>query len=223
MFTDTILAPAGSPEPSGPAARGRPGRGTWRQYLAAVRVLLALTVVLGLAYPLGVTGVAQLPGLRDKATGSPVRNASGQVIGSRLLGQGFLDTGGWPLREWFQPRPSAASSGASNLGPSNPNLVRAIGDRRAAIAAFDSLPGRRVDPDQVPADAVTSSGSGLDPDISPAYARQQAYRVAAARRLDASALLALVEDQVQGRDLGFLGEPRVNVLELNLAVERLRP
>ena len=173
-----------------------------------------------------MTGVAQLPVFATRRTAAWSRERLGSGLGSRLLGQGFPDTGGRPLRQWFQPRPSAATltrRGASNLGPCNPNLVRAIGDRRAAIAAFNSLPGRRVDPDQVPADAVTASGSGLDPDISPAYARLQVYRVAAARRLDASALLALVDDHVRGRDLGVLGEPRVNVLELNLALARLRP
>jgi potassium-transporting ATPase KdpC subunit len=221
-------------ETSRPSAAGdvtprRAVRGTWRQYLAALRVLLALTLVLGLGYPLLVTGVAQLPWLRDRATGSLVTDASGRVVGSRLLGQGFVDAQGTPLPQWFQPRPSAAgatgwdgaSSGASNLGPSNPDLVTAIGDRKAAIAAFDSVPGHPVAADQVPPDAVTASGSGLDPHISPAYARQQVYRVAAARGLDPARVQALVESHVQGRDLGFLGEPRVNVLELNLALQAL--
>ena len=228
MTTDTI-SPAGAPAPAG--STSAPVRGTWRQYLAAVRVLAVLTVVLGLFYPLAVTGIAQLPGLRDRADGSLVRDASGTVVGSRLLGQGFLDAGGNPLRQWFQPRPSAAgengwdgaSSGASNLGPNNPDLVTAINDRKAAVAAFDSVPGHVVTPEQVPADAVTASGSGLDPDISPAYARQQAYRVAVARGLDPGRVLALVEDQVQGRTLGFLGQERVNVLELNRALPGLAP
>jgi potassium-transporting ATPase KdpC subunit len=227
MTIDTTLPPTESEAHGGP----QPVRGTWRQYVAAARVLLVLTVVLGLGYPLLMTGVALLPGLRDKADGSLVKNASGQVVGSSLLGQGFLDAQGNPLKQWFQPRPSAAgkngwdgtSSGASNLGPSNPDLVKAINERKTAIAAFDSVPGHTVTPDQVPADAITTSGSGLDPDISPAYARQQAYRVAVARSLDPARVLALVDQHAMGRDLGFVGEPRVNVLELNLALERLTP
>lgn len=217
--------------PETPAAGSvpTPVRGTWRQYLAAVRVLAALTVVLGLLCPLAITGIAQLPGLRDRAEGSLARDASGAVVGSRLLGQGFVDADGNPLRQWFQPRPSAAgkngwdgtSSSASNLGPDNPDLIEAIEERKASIATFDSVPGHAVTPAQVPADAVTTSASGLDPDISPAYARQQAYRVAAARGLDPPRVLTLVEDQVQRRTLGFLGAERVNVLELNLALQRL--
>jgi len=231
MTIDTTLPPAEAPIPSEDATGPSPVRGTWRQYLAALRLLLALTVLLGLVYPLLVTGIAQLPFLRDRAGGSLARDGAGQVVGSSLLGQGFVDAKGDPLKQWFQPRPSAAgkagwdgtSSSASNLGPSNPDLVKAITDRRAAIAAFDSVPGHQVTPGQVPPDAVTASGSGLDPHISPAYARQQAYRVAAARGLDPGRVLALVADHVQGRDLGFLGEPRVDVLDLNLALQRLRP
>jgi K+-transporting ATPase ATPase C chain len=223
MTTDTL-----TPAEHRPAAA--PPRGSWRQYLAAVRVLAVLTVLLGLLYPLAVTAIAQLPGLRDRAGGSLVRSASGQVVGSSLLGQGFVDADGKPLRQWFQSRPSAAgdgwdgtSSSASNLGPNNPDLVTAIGERRAAVAAFDSVPGHAVTPGQVPADAVTTSGSGLDPHISPAYARQQAYRVADARGLPPARVLALVEEHVHGRVLGFLGEERVNVLEINLAAERMAP
>lgn len=217
--------------PQTPAAGSvpTPVRGTWRQYLAALRVLATLTVVLGLLYPLTVTGIALLPGLRDRAQGSLVHTSAGTVTGSRLLGQGFVDADGNPLRQWFQPRPSAAgkngwdgtSSSASNLGPNNPDLVAAIQERKAAIAEFNSVPGHAVTPAQVPADAVTTSASGLDPDISPTHARQQAYRVAAARGLDPARVLALVEDHVQGRTLGFLGQERVNVLELNLALQQL--
>jgi len=227
MTIEATLPPAGPEIQPGP----QPIRGTWRQYLASIRVLLVLTVILGLGYPLLVTGIAQLPGLRDRAGGSLAKDASGAVVGSSLLGQGFVDADGKPLKQWFQTRPSAAgkngwdgtSSGASNLGPSNPDLVKAITDRKTAVAAFDSVPGHAVTPDQVPADAVTTSGSGLDPDISPAYARQQVYRVAAARGLDPGRVLALVEQHVTGRDLGFIGEPRVNVLDLNLALQRLTP
>jgi K+-transporting ATPase ATPase C chain len=224
MSTDlTIPARPGTPTPA------RAYRGSLRQYLAGLRLLLALTVVLGLGYPLAVTAVAQLPGLNHRADGSVVTDASGRVVGSRLIGQGFVDASGAPLPQWFQSRPSAAgkagwdptSSGASNLGPSNPDLITAITDRRAAVAAFDSVPGHPVAPSSVPADAVTASGSGLDPDISPGYAREQAYRVAARRGLDPAVVLALVERSTSGRILGFIGEPRVNVLELNLALQRL--
>ncbi|HEY6795608.1 MAG TPA: potassium-transporting ATPase subunit KdpC [Kineosporiaceae bacterium] len=227
MTTEATLPSAGSQVPDRPQAV----RGTWRQYLAALRVLLVLTALVGLVYPLAITAIAQLPGLHDRAEGSLVRNASGQVVGSRLIGQGFLDAQGNPLRQWFQPRPSAAgksgwdgtSSGASNLGPTNPDLVKAITDRRGAIAAFDSVPGHPVAPAQVPPDAVTTSASGLDPDISPAYAGEQAYRVAAARSLAAARVLALVDAHTRGRFLGVVGEPAVNVLELNLALEKLTP
>lgn len=222
MSTD-LIEPV--PTPTG----GRPARTSWRQYAAGLRILLALTVVLGLVYPLTVTAVAQLPGLSGRAGGSMVTDASGRVIGSSLIGQGFVDDKGDPLPQWFQSRPSAAgkagwdptSSGASNLGPSNPDLVTTITDRRAAIAAFDSVPGHTVDPASVPPDAVTTSGSGLDPDISPEYAREQAYRVATTRNLDPAEVLALVDRNTSGRILGFIGEPRVNVLDLNLAVQHL--
>ncbi len=225
MSTDLVTsAPVADP----PAIGNGPTRGGWRQYLAAVRMIILLTVVLGLIYPLGITLVAQLPWLRDRANGSLVSDTSGAVVGSRLIGQGFVDAKGHPLAQWFQSRPSAAgkgwdpgSSGASNLGPSNATLVALIRDRRAAVAAFDSVPGHVVDPADVPPDAVTASGSGLDPDISPAYAREQAYRVAATRGLDAGAVLALVDRCTSARALGFLGEPTVNVLRLNLAVARL--
>ena len=196
-----------------------------RQYWAALRALLVLTIVLGLAYPLAVTGVAQLVA-HGQANGSTVTSAgtsAGQTVGSSLIGQSFADDKGDPLPQWFQSRPSAAGtgydptlSGASNLGPESPVLIKAINDRRAAIAAFDG-----VDPASVPPDALTSSGSGLDPDISPAYAYEQVTRVAAARKLPADRIRQLVADHVQGRALGFLGEPTVDVLQLNLALQAL--
>jgi len=226
MSTDLATpAPAAADAPLGTG----PSHGSWRQYLAGLRMILVLTVVTGLVYPLAITLVAQLPGLKGHADGSLVADANGKVVGSSLIGQGFVDALGNPLPQWFQSRPSAAgkngwdptSSGASNLGPSNTDLVKAINDRRAAIAAFDSVPGHPVNPADVPADAVTASGSGLDPDISPAYAREQAYRVAAARHLDPTKVLALVDQYTHGRALGFIGEPTVNVLELNLAVAQL--
>jgi potassium-transporting ATPase KdpC subunit len=192
-----------------------------RQYWAGLRVLLVLTVLLGLLYPLLVTGVGQLF-LRDRANGSLV-SSDGHVVGSNLLGQLFTDDKGDPLPQWFQPRPSAAGAGydplassASNLGPENPDLVKLIGERKAAVSSLDG-----VAPSSVPPDAVTASGSGLDPDVSPAYAYQQVDRVAAARGLDAAKVRALVASHVSGRGLGFLGEPTVNVLALNMALARL--
>jgi potassium-transporting ATPase KdpC subunit len=193
-----------------------------RQYWAALRVLLVLTVVLGLLYPLVVTAVGQLL-LKNQANGSLV-SAGGHVVGSSLIGQNFTDDKGNPLPQWFQPRPSAAgasgydptSTSASNLGPNNSDLLQAVQDRRAAAAKLDG-----VDPASVPPDAATASGSGLDPDISPAYAYEQVNRVAQARGLDPATVKSLVAVHVKGRDLGFLGEPTVNVLELNVALARL--
>jgi K+-transporting ATPase ATPase C chain len=192
------------------------------QHLAAIRALLVLTVLLGLVYPLAVTGIGQLV-FEHRANGSLVTSA-GQAVGSSLLGQNATDAGGRPLPQWFQPRPSAAgktgydptSSGASNLGPTNSDLLAAIDQRRTEIAAFNG-----VALDQVPPDAVTASGSGLDPQISPAYARLQVSRVARARGLDPATVRRLVDDHTQGRILGLLGRPRVNVLELNVALQLL--
>jgi potassium-transporting ATPase KdpC subunit len=193
-----------------------------RQYWAALRVLLVLTVVLGLLYPLAVTAVGQLF-LRAHANGSLV-SSGGRVVGSSLIGQNFTDDKGNPLPQWFQSRPSAAgatgydptSTSASNLGPNSSDLLKAVQDRRTALAQLDG-----VAPASVPPDAVTASGSGLDPDISPAYAYQQVARVAHARGLDAATVKALVAAHVHGRDLGILGEPTVNVLELNVALAQL--
>ena len=191
-----------------------------RTHLAALRTLLVLTVFFGLGYPLAATGLAQVLD-SAKANGSMV-TSHGTVVGSSLIGQNFSDAKGNPLAVYFQPRPSAAgkgydptSSGASNLGPNDADLVKAINARRAAIAAFDG-----VSPASVPPDAVTASGSGLDPDISPAYAYEQVDRVAKARHLQPSAVEALVRKHIQGRTLGFLGEPRVDVLTLNIALDK---
>ena len=192
-----------------------------RRHVVALRALLVMTVVLGVAYPLVVTGVAQLV-LHPQADGSMV-SSHGTAVGSSLIGQSFTDKDGNPLPQWFQSRPSAAgkgydalSSSASNLGPENADLIKAIQSRRAAIAAADG-----VDPSSVPADAVTASGSGLDPHISPAYAYEQVARIAKARGLDEASVRNLVADNVSGRGLGVLGEPTVNVLELNLALSKL--
>ncbi len=177
-------------------------------------MLVALTVLLGIAYPLAVLGVGRL--FPAQADGSLLR-VHGQVVGSRLIGQQFEGD------QWFLPRPSVAgdgydplASGASNLGPENPGLLATVLQRRAAVAAREG-----VDPALVPVDAVTASASGLDPDISPAYARLQVARVAAARGLDPARVAALVEQHVHGRGLGFLGAPYVNVLELNAALDAL--
>ncbi|NRG42150.1 potassium-transporting ATPase subunit KdpC [Rathayibacter sp. VKM Ac-2804] len=192
-----------------------------RQYAVALRALIVLTLALGVVYPLVVTGIGQLA-LPRQANGSMLA-VDGRDVGSSLIGQSFTDADGQPLPEWFQSRPSAAGDGydasassGSNLGPSNEDLVASIQERRAAIAAFDG-----VDPAAVPADALTASASGLDPQISPAYAELQVARVAAARGLPEESVRALVDGAVQGRDLGVLGEETVNVLELNLALARL--
>jgi K+-transporting ATPase ATPase C chain len=216
-----------TPAPAETPARPGSSRGSLRQYLAALRMIIVLTILLGLGYPLAITAIALLPGLNHQADGSLITDASGRVIGSTLIGQGFVDAKGNPLPQWFQSRPSAAgtngwdptSSGASNLGPSNPKLISTIATRRTAIATFDSVPGHPVDPATVPADAVTASGSGLDPDISPGYATEQAYRVAATRHLNPATVLTLVRQHTTGRTLGFIGEPHVNVLDLNLALQ----
>jgi K+-transporting ATPase ATPase C chain len=187
----------------------------------AVRAMAVLTVVLGVGYTAVVTGIGQLA-LPAQANGSLV-SADGQVVGSSLIGQSFQDSDGAALPEWFQSRPSAAGDGydgsassGSNLGPENDTLVSSIEDRKAAIAESDG-----VDPATIPADALTASASGLDPHISPEYAREQVARVAEARGIPEQRVAALVDQHVQGRDLGYLGEPTVNVLELNIALAGL--
>lgn len=191
------------------------------QYWVAIRAMLALTVVLGVGYPLIVTGIGQAT-MSWQANGSAVTEGD-KTVGSALIGQSFTDADGKPLPQWFQSRPSAAGDGydggassGSNLGPENTDLVASIEERRAAIAAFED-----VDPSSIPADALTASASGLDPHISPAYALLQVPRVAAERGLDEGEVRALVERLTQGPDLGYLGESTVNVLQLNLAVAGL--
>ena len=195
----------------------KPFRQTW----TAVRALLIFTVVLGLGYPLLITGIGQLT-LNNNANGQLVK-VDGDVVGSAIIGQSFADADGAALPEWFQSRPSAAGAGydggassGSNYGPENEDLIAAIKDRQAAISALDG-----VAISDIPADAVTASGSGLDPHISPAYALLQVPRVAEARGLDAQTVRDLVESMIQGRDLGYLGEPTVNVLLLNIALAEL--
>jgi potassium-transporting ATPase KdpC subunit len=199
-----------------------------RQHIAALRILLVFTVICGIAYPLLIFGVAQLV-FHNQANGSPV-SYDGRTVGSSLLCQEFVDAKGNPLPQYFQPRPSDAAesseptdygcdptdSGASNLSPDNPAEVKLVKERQAQIAAFD-----HVSISQIPPDAVTASGSGLDPDISPQNAGIQVNRVAAARHLPVAEVQALVNKYTQGRVIGILGEPRVDVLTLNIALDEL--
>jgi len=187
-----------------------------RDLKISLLALLTLSALTGIVYPLAITVIAQLvfPG---RANGSLVE-VDGVVRGSTLVGQD------WRGERWFHGRPSATSpapyvplpSSGSNLGPIHPALLSAIGERAAALRAETGGDG------PLPVDLLTSSASGLDPHISPAGACLQVARVARARGLDPARVLALVEEHVQGRALGLLGEPRVNVLELNLALEGLR-
>jgi potassium-transporting ATPase KdpC subunit len=186
-----------------------------RQLVPAIAMLLVLTVLTGLLYPLVVTGVAR--GLfPDQANGSLIRDASGRVVGSELIGQPFN------ARQYFHPRPSAAGDGydgsassGSNYGPTNPDFLAQVEQRAAVYRQINGLaPGVNV-----PVDAVTASASGLDPHISVANARLQAPRVAEARGLPRREVEALIATQTDERALGFLGEPGVNVLRLNLALD----
>lgn len=228
---------------------------------AALRAFVVLTVLLGVIYPLSMTGVAQAF-FPDQADGSSV-SIDGREVGSSLIGQSFdlVDAEGEPRQfaadgrevsataddtgytylqggaaltdeeaegvgplpdpAWFQPRPSAASydalaSGASNLGPENADFVALVAARKAQVAAFNG-----IGEDEVPVDAVTASGSGLDPHISKAYAHVQIERVARERGLDPARVRSLVEDHVESANLGFIGQERVNVLELDIALARL--
>jgi potassium-transporting ATPase KdpC subunit len=199
-----------------------------RQHLAAFRAMLAFTIVCGIIYPVAMWGIAQV-GFTSQADGSTV-SYNGHVVGSSLLCQEFTDAKGNPLPQYFQPRPSNADSssvkndygcdpnysGAANLGPNNPTLLQDVNQLKAQIAKFDG-----VSQSQVPPDAVTTSGSGLDPDISPANAAIQVNRVATTRHLSVSEVQSLVKKYTDGRDIGILGEPGVNVLQLNIALDEL--
>ncbi|MFE3518377.1 potassium-transporting ATPase subunit C [Streptomyces sp. NPDC059166] len=206
---------------------------------AGLRALLVLTLVTGVLYPLAVTGIGQ--GLfPDRANGSEITAADGKVVGSSLIGQAYdLPLKGGqetpePDLKWFQGRPANGLgtnsvntryelilSGATNRAADNAELVQWVKDAKAAVIKDNSVDGYTVNPADVPADAVTSSGSGLDPDISPQYAEIQVHRVAERNGLSAAQVGKLVDAHTDGRQLGFLGEPRVNVLELNTALKAL--
>ncbi len=193
-----------------------------RQYWVAIRAMIVFTVVLGIAYTAVITGVGQLVA-PAQANGSVVK-VDGKVVGSALIGQGFTDRKGNALPEWFQSRPSAAGDGYdatassfSNYGPENADLIKAVEERKAAIAKEDGVPASSI-----PADALTTSASGLDPHISPAYALLQVDRIASVRKLPEAKVKALVESMIQNRDAGYLGEKTVNVLRLNIALAELK-
>ena len=214
---------------------GNTGRVLW----AGLRALLVLTVITGVLYPLAVTGIAQLafPG---RANGSEITDASGKVVGSELIGQTYNlplkdgeETAAPDLR-WFQPRPSNGLgsnsvntqyklilSGATNRSGDNADLITWVKDAKAAVIKDNSTAGHTVRASDVPADAVTSSGSGLDPHISPEYAKLQVHRIAEKNHLTVAAVDKLVADHTDDRILGFIGEPRVNVLQLNIALKEL--
>jgi potassium-transporting ATPase KdpC subunit len=200
-----------------------------RQLLPAIISMVLFTVLLGLAFPLVITGIGQLA-FHHKAEGSIVEQ-NGKKVGSSLIGQAFTNAKGTPLRQYFQSRPSAAAgangdtaagydptlSSASNYGPTNPAFLKLVGQRVRAYRKLNGLaPGAKV-----PVDAVTASGSGLDPGISVANARLQAQRVADERGIPVSKVRQLIDDHTSGRTLGVLGEKTVDVLALNLALDRL--
>ncbi|WP_329530650.1 potassium-transporting ATPase subunit C [Streptomyces sp. NBC_01450] len=211
---------------------------TARLLWAGLRALLVLTVVTGVLYPLAITGVAQ--GLfSDRANGSEI-TADGKVVGSSLIGQSY----NLPLKKgqetpdadlkWFQGRPANGLgtnsvntqyklilSGATNRSGDNKDLIDWVTAAKKAVIKDNSVNGYTVRPSDVPADAVTSSGSGLDPDISPDYADIQVHRVAEKNGLPVAQVQKLVDEHTDGRTLGFIGEPRVNVLQLNIVLKEL--
>ncbi|MBV7700895.1 potassium-transporting ATPase subunit C [Streptomyces sp. TRM70350] len=199
---------------------------TGRLLGAGLRALLVLTVLTGILYPLAVTGVAQAL-FHNKANGSEI-TADGTVVGSSLIGQQ-----GYSL-DYFQPRPANGLgentvntqyklilSGATNRSGDNAELIQWVKEAKAKVVKDNSTADYTVKPSEVPADVVLSSGSGLDPDISPQYADLQVHRVAERNGLPVAEVRKLVDEHIQGRTLGFIGEPRVNVLELNIALREL--
>jgi potassium-transporting ATPase KdpC subunit len=216
-----------------------------RQHIAGLRLLLIFTVITGIIYPVVMVGISEVI-FPHQANGSLV-SYKGRIVGSSLLCEEFVNSKGQPLAQYFQPRPSYAIvnwslaqykngryyvagtgpnnygcnplySSASNLGPTNPAQIQFVKQEQAAISKFDHVPIR-----DIPANAVTASGSGLDPDISTANAAIQVDRVAAARHISPAQVEALVRQYTTGRTLGFLGEPVVNVLLLNTALDEKYP
>ena len=193
-----------------------------RQLITGLLMTVALTVLMGLVYPFAVYALGQAF-FKDNADGSFVSDTNGAVVGSSLIGQNFVDADGNPDPKYFQPRPSAAgdgydarASGGSNLGPSNPKLLDAVAQRVTDYRTFNRLDASTA----VPVDAVTTSGSGLDPDITVANATLQATRVASVREVPLDTVLAAVAKHTTDRPLGFLGEKVVNVLLLNLDLDQ---
>jgi K+-transporting ATPase ATPase C chain len=200
-----------------------------RQLVPAIISMVLFTVLFGVVFPMVVTGIGQVA-FHDKAGGSIVEQ-DGKKVGSSLIGQAFTDAKGRPLRQYFQSRPSAAVgasvstvagydptySSGSNLGPTNPDFLKLVAQRVKAYRALNGLPADAA----VPVDAVTASASGLDPDISVANARLQARRVAGERGVPVAEVRRLIDDHTSGRTLGVLGEKTVDVLALNLALDRL--
>ena len=188
-----------------------------KDLIMAIRLFIVLTIVTGILYPLVVTGIAQTA-FKSQANGSLI-SKNGKVVGSKLIGQQFED----PKYLWGRPSATspvpynAAASGGSNLGPTNPDLIKGIQDRVKALKDADSS---NINP--VPTELVTSSGSGLDPHISVTSAEYQVSRIAKARGIQAEKIKALIESQTQKRTLGLLGEPTVNVLEFNLALDDMK-
>jgi K+-transporting ATPase ATPase C chain len=191
--------------------------GIVRQYFTALRFLVVITLILGVVYPFAIY-IAGQSAFKNQAEGSFTKS-NGHVVGSSLIGQNF------PGSVWFHSRPSAAgangydavSSAATNAGPNEPSLLQAVNARRAEISKEESVVAARV-----PSDALTASASGLDPDISPAYANLQVARVAQSNHLTVLEVAALVRAHTKSRTFGVLGEPRVNVLELNIALAALK-
>jgi potassium-transporting ATPase KdpC subunit len=200
-----------------------------RQLIPSIVSMVIFTVILGIAFPLVILGIGQFA-FHDKANGSIIER-NGKAVGSELIGQAFTDKKGHALREYFQSRPSAAAgasgsttagydptlSSGSNLGPTNPDFLKLVDQR---VKAYRRLNGLSNDA-TVPVDAVTASGSGLDPDISVANARLQGPRVADERGLSLKTVNELIDDNTSGRTLGILGEKTVNVLKLNLALDKI--